>query len=531
MVDDSSPLTRVTRVGLGGGPSAGTVADPTAPPPSSRAAAPARLASLASTSPRPAARRRADAAALAPALPAGPATAVVAPVSCARRPPEHGCAQLPKMRRVRASRAVRRQYILVAIASAALTASLVSLRSGLNAATLAVHYNAWDSRPRAKVFVLVKTTPAAVERRTAMRETWLGDVKGHAEVAYRYFSDDPAEDERDALETEARHEGDLVVLDGLRQQAHRQIGAKMVRSFEWIANNWIVGHVVMVDDDTYVNTASLFADYPSWSPDMFYLGLHMDAQPVVTVPANASRVGKYGESHLFPVRTWPRYASGPFYALSRDALEPFIHPSAPLRAMTSSDAMTGAVLMPYNVTCTWSPSQPAAKRRRWPVKCLTEFVCPPSRAPCRAQMPRGRALWRGATRSGSPASIPAVYMQSTLPRRRGCMELPGPRQCASSTATFRGGAASPGSCKARSPSPPQGSAGCALFASTQRGPGLFVGMFQRAARTIAPDGGVGAGGAPILFAFICALQTESRCIRNADGRCALHCDAVDSERR
>lgn len=107
----------------------------------------------------------------------------------------------------------------------------------------------------------------------------------------------------------------------------------------------------MADDDTYVNVATLAADFPTWLPERHYLGVHISGQPVIKVPKGTVRVGKYGEVHDFPVSKWPRYASGPFYTLSIDLVMAFVAPVLPLRDMSSNDAMTGAVLMPYaNVT-------------------------------------------------------------------------------------------------------------------------------------------------------------------------------------
>lgn len=105
--------------------------------------------------------------------------------------------------------------------------------------------------------------------------------------------------------------------------------------------------VAMTDDDTYVNLAALTADYPTWLPERQYLGFHMEGQPVVKVPKGTIRIGKYGETHDFPVAHWPRYASGPFYTLSTDLVMAFVKPVLPLRDMSSNDAMTGAVLLPY----------------------------------------------------------------------------------------------------------------------------------------------------------------------------------------
>lgn len=72
--------------------------------------------------------------------------------------------------------------------------------------------------------------------------------------------------------------------------------------------------------------------------------MHM---PVIKAKKGVVRVGKYGEAWDFPISTWPRYASGPFYALSVDLLEPFINPPLPLRTMSSNDAMTGGKHFSY----------------------------------------------------------------------------------------------------------------------------------------------------------------------------------------
>lgn len=109
----------------------------------------------------------------------------------------------------------------------------------------------------------------------------------------------------------------------------------------------------------------------------------MMGQPVIKVEKGKVRVGKYGERYDFPVdkvsllskalsmiiysssrlfsstfscyltlfrHQWPRYASGPFYVLSADLLQPFVRPSLPFRQMSSNDGMTGVVLMPFDIT-------------------------------------------------------------------------------------------------------------------------------------------------------------------------------------
>jgi Galactosyltransferase len=257
------------------------------------------------------------------------------------------------------SRSLLLRYAIVATLACALTIVFTSLWQGSRYARQLALSNRFavggsyasvlDTRPKVPVFIIVKTVPDDRLRRQVMRETWLSIIANSREMEYRYFCEEPQPAQRDALETEARHEGDIVILDGLEQKAHRKIGPKMIRSFEWIVEHRNVQHVIVSDDDTYTNAARLLGDYKSWKPALHYLGWHIDGQPVIKVPKGTIRVGKYGEVHDFPTNKWPRYASGPFYALSTDLLEAFVNPPLPLRTMSSNDAMTGAVLMAYDV--------------------------------------------------------------------------------------------------------------------------------------------------------------------------------------
>lgn len=207
-----------------------------------------------------------------------------------------------------------------------------------------------DLRPQVGVFLIVKTIPSDTVRRSAMRSTWLSQVSGTPSLAFRFFSEEPAPGaEADALHAEARLHRDIVTIPALLQRSHRKIGPKMLRSFQWVVENFNVTHAAIVDDDTYVNVGRLAQDWPTWETRRSYVGFHMMGQPVIKVKKGKVRVGKYGETWDFPTNIWPRYASGPFYALSADLLEPFINPPLELREMSSNDAMTGAVLLPYKV--------------------------------------------------------------------------------------------------------------------------------------------------------------------------------------
>jgi Galactosyltransferase len=106
--------------------------------------------------------------------------------------------------------------------------------------------------------------------------------------------------------------------------------------------------VAVADDDTYVFQKTLFRDMQTWSGPMMYLGEMMDNQPVIHARPGDEN-SKYGE-HNFPTKDFPRYASGIFFVLSVDAIQPFISTPLPLHEMTNDDAQVGTVLLPYNVT-------------------------------------------------------------------------------------------------------------------------------------------------------------------------------------
>lgn len=136
---------------------------------------------------------------------------------------------------------------------------------------VAVHRDVVDNttRPNLPVFVVVKTVPAAYERRAVMRETWLKELRatmrtGSHDIEYRFFSEEPSPSQQEDVQAECEKEGDLVIIHNVDQKAHRKIGVKMVRSFKWVVEKYNVSHVVMVDDDSYVNLKRFKGDWPTW---------------------------------------------------------------------------------------------------------------------------------------------------------------------------------------------------------------------------------------------------------------------------
>lgn len=120
-------------------------------------------------------------------------------------------------------------------------------------------------RPNVPLFIVVKTTPDAAIRRSVMRETWLAQLGSSIPQAqYKFFSEEPPPSGVQTLDDEAHREGDMVILHDLLQKAHRQIGPKMIRSFEWVIQNYNILHAVMVDDDSYVNVDRLRSDWRTW---------------------------------------------------------------------------------------------------------------------------------------------------------------------------------------------------------------------------------------------------------------------------
>jgi Galactosyltransferase len=204
------------------------------------------------------------------------------------------------------------------------------------------------TKPVSHVFVVVKTMPEYFRRRRIMRATWL-PMLASGNVTYRFFSEEPAEELHATIELEVAVHHDMVLLENLEVKTHRQLGVKMIESFRWVDKHWDAQFVIVADDDTYVHAPTLHRDVPTWNGPMFYLGYMMNDQPVIHIPPGATTRTKYGERG-YPSGTYPRYASGIFFALSIDAIQPFIHPQLPLRSMSSNDAQAGTVLMPYNMS-------------------------------------------------------------------------------------------------------------------------------------------------------------------------------------
>lgn len=98
-----------------------------------------------------------------------------------------------------------------------------------------------------------------------MRETWLRQLSiSMPEARYKFYCEASYPNGTKLLESEATEVGDMVIFEELFQQAHRQTGPKMVRSFEWMEQNLKPAHVAMVYDDTYINFNHLRVEQPTW---------------------------------------------------------------------------------------------------------------------------------------------------------------------------------------------------------------------------------------------------------------------------
>lgn len=206
------------------------------------------------------------------------------------------------------------------------------------------------SPPRARAFlaVLVASAPRAVERRSAVRSTWLAKERrgGPRDVWARFAVGTSGLDpeERRALEREQAQHGDLLLLPALRD-AYENLTAKVLAMLTWLDEHVDFEFVLKADDDSFARLDALLAELHAREPARrrrLYWGFF----------SGRGRVkpgGRWREAAWQLCDYYLPYALGGGYVLSADLVHYLRLGRQYLRAWHSEDVSLGAWLAPVDV--------------------------------------------------------------------------------------------------------------------------------------------------------------------------------------
>ena len=187
------------------------------------------------------------------------------------------------------------------------------------------------------VFVLILTTYKSLDRRDAIRKTWLNfAVAPRFKVIHKFVLGKQDLDAREIekLDAENRENEDLLFLDDLKD-SYQNLTLKVLRSFKWINENVDCKFVMKVDDDSFVRLAKLLEDLEQREKyGRIYWGFFRG-------DANVKTHGPWAEPNWVLCDKYLPYANGGGYVLSQDLVNYISAQSSMLQCFNSEDVSVG----------------------------------------------------------------------------------------------------------------------------------------------------------------------------------------------
>ncbi len=199
-----------------------------------------------------------------------------------------------------------------------------------------------NNNKRAKIFLLiiVLTGPTNIERRNAMRSTWLNVTK-FPSVSRRFVigTSDLDSNTRETLEQEQNKYGDMLFLPEFKD-TYNQLTRKLLSALLWINENIDCSFVMKVDDDTFARLDIIEQELKEkyHHVDNLYWGFHRGSSRV-------KYSGPWAESKWILCDRYLPYALGGGYIISRKLVEYISNISSLLVLYNSEDVSLGLYLL------------------------------------------------------------------------------------------------------------------------------------------------------------------------------------------
>ena len=199
--------------------------------------------------------------------------------------------------------------------------------------------------------ILVTSAPENFQQRKAIRNTWgrrrhvseaLNEkLKGTSQPWRTIFMIGSTSNMslQVQIQEEARKEGDILLGDFI--DSYRNLTVKVQQGLCWALRNCNANYVLKTDDDCFVNTElfSQFLEKHNKHSTKLYAGFSMKSLDVIRNPLNKWHVSRSS----YPGRSYPPYASGTGYVVSRDVLQAMVQAAPDVQYFPMEDAYTGVL--------------------------------------------------------------------------------------------------------------------------------------------------------------------------------------------
>jgi len=161
------------------------------------------------------------------------------------------------------------------------------------------------------LFILILTSPKGTERRDAIRNTWLKNVKSNFIAKFIIGGKTLNKADQELVESENHIYQDIVVIPDLKD-GYYELSNKVLQGFRWIDENIDCSFVMKADDDSFVRIDKIVSELqelPEMEASNLYWGFFRGN-------ANVKRKGKWAEHKWVLCDHYLPYANGGGYLLS-----------------------------------------------------------------------------------------------------------------------------------------------------------------------------------------------------------------------
>lgn len=199
-----------------------------------------------------------------------------------------------------------------------------------------------NKRTKTFLLIIVLTGPKNIERRNAIRSTWLNVAK-FPSVSARFVigTSDLDSDTRASVEQEQSLHGDMLFLHKLKD-AYNHLTRKLLSALLWINENIDCSFVMKVDDDTFVRLDVIEQELKTkyHGVDNLYWGFHRGSSRV-------KYSGPWAEPKWILCDRYLPYALGGGYIVSMKLVQYISNISSLLVLYNSEDVSLGLYFMVY----------------------------------------------------------------------------------------------------------------------------------------------------------------------------------------
>ena len=190
------------------------------------------------------------------------------------------------------------------------------------------------------LFIVILTSPNGVDRRNAIRETWLSNVETLDSAIVTKFiigvKELPLEHIK-SLEDENNLYQDILFLQELKD-AYKELPSKVLQTFKWIDQNVNSSYILKVDDDSFVRLDHIISELKSThSARRFYWGFFRG-------DAHVKFSGPWSEKSWHLCDRYLPYAQGGGYILSGDLVNFIARNADLLQKFNSEDVSVGKLV-------------------------------------------------------------------------------------------------------------------------------------------------------------------------------------------